>query len=501
MSDSGLILEVHQMTKLYGSITALKNVDFKAYRGHVVGLIGENGSGKSTLTSIIAGMQNATSGQMIFKGKPWNPKSMIEAEKNGVSMILQESNTIPNVTVAENIFAGKEPQFTHWGIFNKKKMISEANQLLKGYQLDFIRAEDEINQYSFEERKLIEIVRSIHAETELLIIDETTTALSHEGREILYKLIKEMTDQSKAVIFISHDMDEIIERCDIFTVLRDGEERGTLNKTTDQINQQLSELRRLMVGRVIGENLFPKKKRMNAGNRVAHMNKITAGKLKDFSLDLYEGQILGLGGLSGSGMHDIGRILFGLAKIDDGEVEIYNTKVKNSKIAVENGMAYISKNRDLESLIGEDSIRMNLVYPSLPDIKKKMFVRPSDESHLANQQIKELAIKCESGNQTVNTLSGGNKQKVAFGKWLAKQSEVIIMDCPTRGVDIGVKEAMYQIIENMRREGKAILLISEELPELINMSDKILVMKDYKVSKVFDNTEDLEEIDIVEHMI
>ncbi|SCP97014.1 sugar ABC transporter ATP-binding protein [Anaerobium acetethylicum] len=499
---SEVVLEIMGMSKNFGPVVALKDVALKICRGQVHGLVGENGSGKSTITSIAAGMQPATSGEMLFMGKPWKPASMIEAQHNGLSMILQEANTIPGCTVAENLFAGKENEYSRFGFVNNRKMNADADALLDRFGISYMRGKDPIDQYGFEDRKLIEIARAVNEDTEILIVDETTTALSMEGRDILYKIVEDMVKRDKAVIFISHDMDEIMEKCTILTVLRDGEIRGTV--TSEEIGQlnSIGMIRQLMVGRDIGNKFYRSDYDPSCSDEVVlEFTNVSGPNVKDFSLKLHKGEIVGIGGLSGCGMHDIGRMAFGMEEIDRGSIKCRGKEVESAKDAVEKGIGYISKNRDTEAVILQGPIENNIVLPSLKDISKAGFVSPKKRKQLADEQIKLLKIKCNKSRQWVNTLSGGNKQKVSFAKWIAKGSDIVIMDCPTRGVDIGVKQSMYSLIDQMKHEGKAILMISEEMSELIGMSDRLIVMKDFKISKEFIRSAELSEADVIEYMI
>jgi len=498
-----ILFRAEHMHKVFGPTVALKDVNFELRRGEIRGLIGENGSGKSTIMSIASGMQPPTDGKMYYKGQAWAPANMIESQAAGISMILQEANTIPNVTVAQNIFAGRENEFSSFGLINMKKMIREADELLRKFGIEDIKAGDPINKYTFEDRKLIEIVRCVTDETQILVVDETTTALSHSGRNILYKLIHEMAEKrNKAVVFISHDMDEILEQCSCLTVLRDGEIIGHLTRAEMDAEGAVQKIRYMMVGREIGEKYYREDYDVSHREAVAlELKNVSFGAIKNFSLTLHEGEIIGMGGLSGCGMHEIGRLAYGLEKPDAGEVLRGGKKITGCLDAIQNGIGYISKNRDTEALILTGSIRDNLVLPSLKDLEHGIHIAPSDEKKLADAQIRAFSIKCGSGNQLVSTLSGGNKQKVSFGKWTAKGSDVIIMDCPTRGVDIGVKQFMYDLIARMKQEGKAILMISEELSELIGMADRIIIMKDFVQTGEFERDKDLKQTDLIEYMI
>lgn len=496
------IIEVRKMCKNFGPTRALKDVDVSFYRGEIRGLVGENGSGKSTITSIVAGMQKATSGEMFYKGNPWNPESMVESQRHGISMVLQEANTIPGCTVAENIFAGRFNEFSRFGLVNEKKMNQAAQDMLDHFGIRHIHAADSIDKYGFEDRKLIEIVRCVSDETEVFVVDETTTALSLEGRQLLYKLIRKLKDEDKSVIFISHDMDEILEQCTDLTILRDGEIKGNLSREDMDAPDAEKKIRFLMVGREIGDAYYREDYDTSHQDEVAlELQDISIGSIRNFSLKLHKGEIIGFGGLSGCGMHEIGRAAFGLEKLKSGKVIRNGKEIKNCLQAIESGIGYISKNRDKEALILEGPIGSNIVLPSLPALSRGTFINPADEKKMSKKEIENFRTKCRDEKQWVNTLSGGNKQKVSFSKWTAKGSDVIIMDCPTRGVDIGVKQFMYALIAQMKKEGKAIILISEEMAELIGMADRIVIMKDFCVTKEFMRDPNLVETDIIEYMI
>lgn len=493
-----MILKVESINKSFGATKALKDVSLEVKKGEIRGLIGENGSGKSTISSIIAGMQKPDNGIMKYLGENYEPKTMLDAQEKGISMVLQEMNTIPHVSVAENIFAGQEELFSRFGFVNKKAMIHEADVALSNVGIEHIKANESIDNYGMEDKKLIEIVRAIKEHTNILIIDETTTALSQTGRNLLYGIMKKLQEEGKAILFISHDLDELLNICNVLTVLRDGVIIGTLNKEEFEPRK----IREMMVGREIGDKLYREDYDGSYEDEVVlKLCNVTDGSLKDFSLELHKGEILGIGGLSGSGMHEVGRVAFGLNKLFAGEVIVNNNKIKSPLMAIENNVGYISKNRDKEALILEASIRENIVLPSINALSQNTFISPKKEKELSKSQIEFLRIKCNDDKQLVSTLSGGNKQKVSFGKWIGKGSSILIMDCPTRGVDIGVKQAMYELMIRLKNEGKSILMITEELSELIGMSDRVLIMKDNRINGEFERSESLSEKDIIEYMI
>lgn len=480
MTVNARLLDVSGMDKNFGVTRALREVSFSLDRGHVYGLIGENGSGKSTVSSIIAGMQTATRGDMTYQGKPWRPQSMLEAQKNGIGMIVQEAGSIPNITVAENIFLGHEKLFAKGPFVNKKAMTEAAQALLDKLGIDMFKAHQRTGDMDMQMRKIIEIARCMYWEPDLLIVDETSTALSHEGRQFLYRIMQGMKNSNKCVLFISHDLDEMMAQCDKLTVLRDGVIIGTLNKE----EYEPQRIRAMMVGRELTGSYYRNDMDGYDDEVVLKARHITT--LEDllcFDLELHKGEILGLGGLSHCGMRTVGRALFGIEKVLDGQVLVNGTHIDSPKKAIENGIAYVSKNRDSESLglsatifenIASTGYKVNEWFIGLISGRK--------ENAYVDRQIDALSIKCAGKHYNVNTLSGGNKQKVVFGKWVASDANILILDCPTRGIDVGVKSAMYKLFYDMKKQGKSILLISEELQELIGMCDRILMMKDGKVT-------------------
>ena len=500
MASDEILLEVRNVYKNFGITVALNNVSFTLERGNVYGLIGENGSGKSTVSSIIAGMQTASAGEIYYHGELWKPSSALEAQEKGIGMIVQEAGTIPNISVAENIFLGYESRFRKGLLVDAASMEKAAQELLDRYHLKYFRASQKVGNFDMQARKLIEIVKCLYWNPDLLIVDETTTALSLEGRRFLYDVMAKLRQENKTVLFISHDLDEMMEQCDKLTVLRDGVIIGTLDKA----DYEPGKIRQMMVGRDLKSDYYRTDFEPCQDEVVLRAEKITTSKdLMCFDMELHRGEILGVGGLSHCGMHTLGRALFGVEKVLDGKVILSDgTCVTNPKTAMEHRMGYVSKNRDIESLglsatiaenIASTGYKINQLFAGLISFRK--------ESRYVDKQVQELSIKCAGKNYKVNTLSGGNKQKVVFGKWIASDAEILILDCPTRGIDVGVKASMYQLMYEMKKAGKSILLISEELTELIGMSDRILILKDGKVTKECKRTDGLTEQDLIDYMI
>ncbi|MCI2069328.1 MAG: sugar ABC transporter ATP-binding protein [Bacilli bacterium] len=507
------IVRIEKVCKRFGPTIALNNVDIQVNGGEIRGLIGENGSGKSTVSSIYAGMQKADSGKMFYKGQAWNPSSMVEALNHGVGMILQETGTIPGITIAENIFLGESDEFRmikgkngkKYGPISSTLMNKAAQKILDSIGASHIRASALTAGYDLQDRKLVEIAHVICKKPEVLIVDETTTALSQKGREIIYKIVNHMKEEGKCVIFISHDLDEIMNVCNVLTVLRDGKIIRTFSK--EQFNA--NDIRAAMIGREMKGDYYRSDFDPTCSKEVSlKADHISLGdKIHDVSIEFHRGEIIGIGGLSECGMHDLGKILFGNIIPTSGEVLVSEKNdqtevVKDEKLAMKKKIGYVAKDRDLESLNMQMSIRDNVAVAGLNLIATKQgLITNRREKAYVKTNIDALSTKCYSIDQGVRQLSGGNKQKVVFAKWLGCKSDIMILDCPTRGIDVGVKQTMYQLIYKMKKEGKTIIIISEELAELIGMSDRLIIMKDGKISKEFLRSPNLSDKDVINYMI
>ncbi|MDE6108319.1 MAG: sugar ABC transporter ATP-binding protein [Oscillospiraceae bacterium] len=496
------ILEMKGIHKQFGSTIALGDVDLNVYPGEIRGLIGENGSGKSTISSIAAGMQKADRGEMLYHGQAWNPTSMIDALSHGIGMIVQESGTIPGITVAENLFLGETKQFKGpLGTVNRKAMNAKADEALDAIGVNNVRGGTPMGALDFQTRKLTEIAKVVMKDPEILVVDETTTALSQEGRTILYNLMKKFRDNGKAVVFISHNLEEIMEVCDTLTVLRD----GSIIRHFEKSEFDADAIRTSMIGRELQGDYYRSDFTPTHLDSVAlEARNINLGEiLQDIDITLHKGEIVGIGGLSHCGMHPLGKILFGAVKPATGEVVTGDgTKITSEAVAMKKNIGYVSKDRDTESLTLPASIRDNIAIAGMERYAVNHFLvlNPGEKKYV-DKQIENLSIKCSDRDQQVSQLSGGNKQKVVFGKWIGRGSDILILDCPTRGVDIGVKRAMYQLMMELKKEGKSILMISEEMPELMGMCDRLIIMKDGKITKEFQRSADLSDAEIIKYMI
>ncbi len=501
------LLEIRGMTKTFGPVVALDRVDLTVRSGEIRGLIGENGSGKSTVSSIFSGMQAADHGVMTFEGKPWQPSDMSDALRRGVGMIVQESGTVPGITVAENLFLCRMGQFAvfrtpadrGWGLVSSRNLFRAAQSALDEIGASHIRAEALTGTLDMMDRKLIEVAKVWLAHPRVLVVDESTTALSQRGREIIYGLMERMKADGGAVVFISHDLDEIMEKCDTLTVLRDGH----IIRTFEKAEFEASTIRTAMIGRELqGDYYRTDYGSPNTGRVTVEVTDLFVGdRLYGVNFSAHEGEILGIGGLSHCGMHTLGKVLFGAVKPLRGSVRILGKSVRNPADAISIGVGYAAKDRDTESLCLTASVRDNIAIAGFPVFAPHGVISPKRERTYVRRQIEGMQIKCFSQNQPTEQLSGGNKQKAVFGKWIGAGSRILILDCPTRGIDIGVKQTMYRLMARMREEGKTVIMISEELPELIGMSDRILIMKDGKITGEYPRARDLRDADLIGDMI
>ncbi|MDD4105164.1 MAG: sugar ABC transporter ATP-binding protein [Eubacteriales bacterium] len=494
------ILVAEKIDKSFGITHAVNHVSLSVDAGEIRGLIGENGSGKSTFCSLLCGIYPMDSGTFFLNGTKLDIHNQVEGNRQGVSIIVQEMGTLAGLTVAENIFLGNEGRFVKRGIKNTGAMNREAQSLLNAHGFDRIKASMMIDAHNFEDRKLIEIVKATYFKPKVVVVDETTTALSQYGREKLYGIMKSIRDDGRTVIFISHDLVEVLSHTDTISVLRDGELIDTV-KSSDVSEE---DLKRLMVGRELGTRYY----RTDYGKPlsdeiVMSVSDVSVpGQLQDITFALRRGEILGIGGLSECGMHELGKAVFGASFDREGSVTLANgTKVDSIPDAIKHSVAYASKDRDNEALIINDSIRDNIVLPSIDELSCKGFLNYRKLNSFAVENAQHMSIKMTGVGQFVSDLSGGNKQKVVLARWLGKGSDIIVLDSPTRGIDVKVKADIYALMNELKSQNKSIIMISEEIQELLGMADRILIMKDGKINGEFHRDKTLGEEDLIAKMV
>ncbi len=494
-------LQVQNLCKTFGITKAVQNVSFNINKGEVHALIGENGSGKSTLTNMLTGIYTIDSGHFILDGKEVHPKNQVEANNEGISIIVQELGTLSGLTVAENIFLGHEDRFVKFGIKNTGAMNRQAQDLLNKYGFNRIRSNAMVDDYNFEDRKLVEIVKATYFQPKIVVIDETTTALSQEGREELYKHMNRIRAEGNTIIFISHDLPEVLRMSDTITILRDGVYIDTV-KSSDVTED---DLKKLMVGREDTGDYYRADYGEDISSEVVMKveNVTVPGLIHNINFELHKGEILGFGGLSESGMHEIGKACFGASFDREGSVTLADgTQIDSIPTAIAHSIAYTSKDRDNESVVMNQGIGDNICLPSLDKMKGALgLLSDSKMKAFANEYAKEMSVKMVNTNQFVSDLSGGNKQKVVLARWIGKDSDILVLDSPTRGIDIKVKQDIYQLMDKMRKNGKSIIMISEELMELIGMCDRILIMKDGEINGELLRSPELDENSLIAKMV
>jgi inositol transport system ATP-binding protein len=486
------LLEMRDITKSFPGVQALRSVGLKVAKGSVHALIGENGAGKSTLMKVLIGMYRADAGEILFRGRKVAILDPGEALRLGISMIHQELNPIPGMTIAENLFVGREPTFPLLGVVNRSLMNRNTVQWFKEIGLD-IDPTTKVAALNVAERQMLEIVKAISCNADLIIMDEPTSAITGREVEKLFGIIRTLTAKGKSVIYISHKIDELYQISDVITVLRDGQYIGT--RPTAELDRQT--LISMMVGREIS-NLFPKED-VALGPVVLEVQGLCqSDKVKDISFTLRQGEILGISGLMGAGRTEMVETLFGLRKASRGTIRIHGEAVKlgSPNAAIAHRLALVSEDRKLYGLNLKDSVKNNVTLVNLAQYCLGGIVRQGLEKSVCAAQIERFNIRTYSQAQIANTLSGGNQQKVVIAKWILTDPDIIILDEPTRGIDVAAKAEIHRIIVALAKEGKAILLISSELPEIMGMSDRVLVLHEGRLTGEFAR-EDLDQESIM----
>lgn len=497
------LLEIRGLNKHFGPTWANRNIDFSLEKGEIRGLIGENGSGKSTLISQIAGIHIPDSGEMLVNGELYRPRSALDAYKYKISMILQELGVVGNLPAGPNVFFGRLDQFKKYGIINRKAINRAAAELFDKWDLPAPPMDKFTGDMMIESRKMIELVRALSVDPDIILLDEITQSLSLNNRQKLYSLLEKLKGMGRSAIVITHDVEEMIKITDSITVLRDGEVVGTVasSETTPD------EIRRMMVGRDIEGDYYRVDSSPDFGDEVVLSVKslcLPRGELEDISFDVHAGEILGFCGLSDSGIHSLGKAVYGLSKISSGSVHLCakDIDIVSPTQALANNVGYVPKDRDAEALMINASIRENFTLPSLGELTGTLGCVPTGSlNKLATEMKEKLSVKCTDINQPMNALSGGNKQKINLGRWLAKDLKLLILDCPTRGVDVGVKAYIYSLMKEAKKSGIATILISDELTEVLGMADRLIVMKDGKMTKMIERGEQFTEHAVIEVMI
>jgi ribose transport system ATP-binding protein len=476
MIHDDIILEMRNISKAFSGVQALQDVSFICHKGGVHALVGENGAGKSTLIKILAGAYQADSGEIIFKGRRYTRLSTREALDHGIRIIYQELNLLPYMTVTENIFLGREPR-TRFGLIDGRRMYHEAANLLNrlGMRLDLHKP---VGELTVATQQMVEIAKALSQKADLIVMDEPSAILAGHELEQLFGIIKSLVEQGVTIVYISHRLNEVFEVADDVTVLKDGAVVGT--KPIGEVTR--SSLIHMMVGRSLDE-VFPRGNGRHGEVVLTAENVSGSPPLKSASLTLYAGEILGVSGMVGSGRTELARVLFGADPLQSGAIRLKGSEFKprSPQQAMQAGLALVPEDRKVQGLLLEQPIRHNITLTILDRLVRYGVIRRKAEAEKVEQARRELAINMSSLDQQVQFLSGGNQQKVVLAKWLETKPVVIILDEPTRGIDVGAKFEIYQLMRQLTDQGVAILMISSELPEILGMSDRIVVMHDGEI--------------------
>jgi len=475
-------LEMKNITKRFPGVIALDNVNLSVEKGEVHSLCGENGAGKSTLMKILNGVYKADEGEIFFNGEKVDVKSPHKAQKLGLSIIFQELNLVNSLSIAENIFLGRLKK-NKFGKILWKDIFEDAAELLGhiGCELD---PKTEVGKLSVSQKQMVEIAKALSFDSKIIIMDEPSATLTEKEVEKLYSIIRELKSNEITVIYISHKMDEIFDLSDRVTVMRDGMTIDTMqiSKTSreDIVNK--------MVGRDM-DHAFPRRIPIEGAPVLKVENLSIEGKLFNINFELKKSEVLSFAGLVGAGRTELLRAIFGADKIDAGEIFLYGKKVKiNSPVdAIENGIALLNEDRKEEGLVLTFSVAENISAAKLGAVTKLGFIQKTKEKKVANKYVDDLSIKTPDIYQRCINLSGGNQQKVALAKWLYSDAEILMLDEPTRGIDVGAKQEIYLIINELVKRGKSVIFVSSEMPEVLALSDRIIVMHEGKIKGEFDN--------------
>lgn len=477
MSDP--ILKLQNITKRFPGVLALDNFSFDIYPGEIHALLGENGAGKSTLMKIISGVYEKDSGNILFHDRDADIPDPLSAQQQGITIIHQELNLFPQLTVAQNIFIGREPRSRIKGILDEKQLNKDAEKILESLKLN-INSTDKVETLTVAKQQMVEIAKALSFQAEVLIMDEPTSALTESEITQLFKIIRELRDNNVAIVYISHRLAELEEIADRVTVMRDGTWVNTL-MYRDTSNPELIAM---MVGRDIAK-MFHKKK-ADIGELLLSVSSLNRkGYLENINLEISKGEILGIAGLMGAGRSELAKAIFGADRIDGGDIQFEGRSVSigSPSDAIKLGIGYLTEDRKRDGLVLNHSVEENTVLASIEKFMNGLgFINDHECRVVTREQVNNLKIKTPTLEQKVINLSGGNQQKVIIAKWLCRESKLLIFDEPTRGIDVGAKVEVYELMAGLAEKGVAIIMISSELPEILAMSDRIIVMHEGRIT-------------------
>ena len=502
--SNDVIIEVRGLTKEFPGVRALKGVDFDIKRGTVHCVVGENGAGKSTFIKILTGAYRRTQGSLKFNGKEFDPKNIREAMDEGISVLYQELNVVDDLTTEENLTLGKET--SKFGFIRKSEGLDKTMEIIRSLD-DSIELDMPVDQLSVAQKQVIEIAKALSADCSVLVMDEPTASLSEDEVRRLFLTVKKLKEQGITIIFISHKLSEIFEIGDYVTVFRDGNMIGTKSvpeiagyqdigscpDTFDDetVAEACTELVRMMIGKVIVQGYIPSKS--DYSTRLLEVRSVSNKRLSNVEFDLFKGEILGFYGLVGAGKTEVARVLYGIDGYQ-GEILINGEKAdfKSVREALDAGLAMVPEERRVDGIFGQMPIRANIPLMRMESVLKSGLISRIKENKIADKFMKMMSVAAKDREQEVAFLSGGNQQKVVIAKCLNRDADIIMLDEPTRGVDVGAKEEIHGIIRDLANEGKSIIVFSSELPEITNLCDRIVLMHDGKVGEIMKNQKDVD---------
>ncbi|HKP53966.1 MAG TPA: sugar ABC transporter ATP-binding protein [Chloroflexia bacterium] len=487
MSDKKPVIQVQHVSKSFGGVHALQDVHFEIFAGEVHALLGENGAGKSTLIKIVTGLHQPDTGEIHLDGQPVRFANTREAQEHGIAAIYQEPSLFPDLDVAENIMVGRQPM-RRWGI-DWREMYQEAGSLLRRLGLS-IDPRTKARDLSVAQQQVVEIARALSINAKVLIMDEPTSSLTLSEVEELFAIVRQLREAGTAIVFISHRLEELFALADRVTTLRD----GTYVSTRDMSSVTTEDLIRMMVGRTLGE-LFPKQA-VEAGEVVLEVEGLgREGSFSGVSFQLRRGEILGMSGLIGAGRTNVARAIFGTEPATAGTIKLDGkiVTIKSPNAAMALGIGYVPEDRKEHGLVLPMCIADNITLPVLSNFAARGWLDAGKERQAAIEASRTLEVKMAHVEQKAGQLSGGNQQKVVLAKWLGTRPRILILDEPTRGIDVGTKAAVHGLMSGLAAQGMAILMISSELPEVLGMSDRILVMREGRLTGEFSRAEATQE--------
>ncbi len=509
MAEREEILRIENVSKSFGPTHANKDINLVMYKGQVLGLAGENGCGKSTLASMVCGVNKKDSGKFFKDGQEYNPTKPADAAAHGVAMVVQEMGVVGSLPGVVNMILGKIDKYTKGGMVNLAAMRKDAEAVFEKWNIPMVPLDVPAGQLPIEQRKLMELARAMITDPDFLVLDEMTQALSQDNREMLYKFIKNFTSLGRTILVITHDLEEMVEICDDIAVLRD----GVIMEVKPSKEYTMDGLKRQMIGReVSGDYYRDDQEESYQDDVIMEVKDLTVpGKFEPVSFDLHKGEILAICGLSDAGSHEIGTALFGIEEKRGGTVTIKtaqgDVQLKHPWDMIATKGAYLSKDRDATGLMLDTGIGNNIIEPSAGELASGKgrgmwsYLSLKKSRDLANKASQDFEIKSSGLKHVVRRLSGGNKQKVNLSRWLVKDLDYVILDCPTRGVDISVKAYIYSVLKQAKADGIGVIMISDELPEAMGMSDRILVMREHAFSAMLSRTTDFNEDKVMEVML